>query len=66
MNSKSLFASKTFWINAIAILAGILNEVAPVIQDTTLSRSAVIYAIIMIILRKITKDPVHVRRSKDS
>lgn len=64
MEAKSIFQSKTFWVNAIVILAGILNEAVPVVQDQTLSRSAIIYAILMIVLRKLSTGPVEVKAPK--
>lgn len=63
MQPKSMFASKTFWINALVILGGVINEITPIVQDTTMSRGAIVYAILMIILRRVTKNPATFTKS---
>lgn len=57
-NSKSIFTSKTFWTNVIAVVAMVLQgltgkEIIPVEYQATL------LAVINIILRTVTKQPVN-------
>jgi len=58
---KSPASSKTVWVGIIAILAGVLNEVAPLAQqyvDQEVSRTALVSGIVMLILRAVTKSPL--------
>jgi len=57
-NSKSIFTSKTFWTNVVAVVAMTLQgltgkEIIPLEYQTT------ILAVINIILRTVTKQPVN-------
>ena len=58
---KSVASSKTMWVGLIGILAGVLNEVGPLAQqlaDQEVTRTAFVSALVMIILRFVTKSPI--------
>ncbi len=61
MESKSLFASKTFWVNAVG---GLLIPIATA-NGINLGAEdiAVIFAAVNIILRFVTSMPVHLKKS---
>lgn len=54
---KSVFTSKTFWVNAIALIAMIVQGITGN-EVITLEVQGTALAVINIILRTITKDPV--------
>ena len=55
---KSIFTSKTFWVNIVAlgamIFQGVTGNEAPVATEV----QATILAFVNVLLRSITKDPV--------
>ncbi len=55
MKPKSLFRSRTFWMQALTICAAITG-VIPLPAETT----AIVVGLINIALRVVTKDPVHI------
>ena len=55
MKPKSLFRSRTFWMQALTICAAITG-VIPLAPETT----AIVVGLINIALRAVTKDPVRV------
>lgn len=60
-DSKSVASSKTMWVGLIGILAGVLNEVGPLAQqlaDQEVTRTAFVSALVMMILRAVTKSPL--------
>lgn len=62
MNGKSVFASKTMWVNAIAFLASIATvfgvDIAPDMQAELVMG---IMAAVNIFLRFVTKEPVEMK-----
>ena len=55
MKPKSLFRSRTFWMQALTICAAITG-VIPLAPETT----AIVVGLVSIALRAVTKDPVRV------
>ncbi len=55
MKQKSIFKSKTFWVQVLSIAAAVTG-VVPLGAETT----AIVVGLINIALRAVTKDPVHV------
>ena len=58
---KSPAASRTIWVGALTILASVLNELLPTVEqfaDQEITRTALVSAIVMIVLRSITKSPL--------
>lgn len=55
---KSPLASKTLWVNVLILLMGVINEIIPLLQDTTMTRAAMVLAITNIILRYLTNSPL--------
>lgn len=55
--SKSIFASKTFWTNAVALVAMIAQGVTGK-EVMNLEVQAAILSFVNILLRFVTKDPV--------
>jgi hypothetical protein len=62
MNGKPLLRSKTFWINLITVVAGILTSVggSELIQDNpqVVGVMATVIGVVNVLLRLITKEPV--------
>ncbi len=62
MNGKPLLRSKTFWVNLITAVAGILTTVggSEFIQDKpeVVGIMATIVGVVNVLLRLVTKDPV--------
>ena len=59
--SKSPTTSKTMWVGVIAIVAAILNELGPLAQqlaDQEVTRTAFVSALVMMVLRAVTKSPI--------
>ena len=57
MDSKSIFASKTFWVNAVSLVAMVIQGITGK-EIIGLELQASILAGVNIILRFITKQPV--------
>jgi len=55
MKQKSIFKSKTFWVQVLSIAAAV-SGIVPLAPETT----AIVVGLINIALRAVTKDPVHV------
>lgn len=55
MNSKRAIQSKTLWVNYLVLIGGFINELTPVLQDQTMTRTAMGLAIVNILLRYMTK-----------
>ncbi len=64
--AKSILLSKVFWANVVAIIAGMLEakDVIDVLPNAVLPYLASIVAVINIVLRTITTQPVEVRLPK--
>ncbi len=64
MNGKSMFRSKTFWINAITAVAGVLTTLggSELIQDNpqVAGIAATVIGVVNVILRLVTKEPVSI------
>lgn len=62
MQSKSLFRSKTFWVNALTLVAGVTGYVAghEVLQDYTsvLPLLVAVQGGVNIVLRLLTTQPI--------
>jgi hypothetical protein len=56
MDSKKWYTSKTLWVNLIAVVAEVLGVVAGI--NITPELAVTILAVINIILRAITKEPI--------
>ena len=54
MKPKSIWKSKTFWMQALSIAAAV-SGVIPLPPETT----AIVVGLLNIALRAVTKDPVH-------
>lgn len=59
MNSKSLFASRTFWFNALSASAEVLQLVSQT-QIVPPGTIAIVSGLVNIGLRMITTQPVHI------
>ena len=58
---KSPAASRTIWVGVLTVIAAVFNELAPIAQqfaDKEITRTALISAVVMIVLRSITKSPL--------
>ena len=58
---KSPAASRTIWVGVLTVIAAVLNEGLPLAQkfaDQEITRTALVSAIVMIVLRSITKSPI--------
>ena len=58
---KSPAASRTIWVGVLTVIAAVFNELAPIAQkfaDQEITRTALISAVVMIVLRSITKSPL--------
>lgn len=68
--SKSLFASKTFWVNAIAALVALLSSLSGselIAGNPQLAQAFVlIVSLLNVYLRWLTDSPVHLARSSRS
>lgn len=60
MFSKSLFTSKTFWVNLLAGFVGVAGEASGVIPAAYAPYIAAAVGIANIILRLVSNGPVHV------
>jgi hypothetical protein len=64
METKSIFQSKTFWINAITAVAGILTTIggSDLIQQNPQAAGvmAIVIGVANVLLRLVTKQPVKV------
>lgn len=56
--TKSGAKSKTLWINYLVVIGAVINEITPVLQDSNMTRTAMILAVVNIILRYVTKGAV--------
>jgi hypothetical protein len=61
MNPKSIFASLTIWLNFLAAIGLTANEILPVVNNPALSKTAIILAVINILLRFKTKQPISLK-----
>lgn len=61
--SKSLWKSKTFWVNLIAFCAFLIQSKTGFLIDENLQAQALM--IVNIVLRTITKEPIAWKKGKD-
>ena len=61
--TKSLFASKTFWVNLIsgAVLFLALPELSTVLGPDAIRYTTLVQAVLNIVLRLVTVEPVSIR-----
>ena len=58
MQTKSIFESRTIWLNAIVAVLAIYDQVAPFIPPAWVPKIAAIVGVLNIILRLVTTQPV--------
>lgn len=58
-NSKSIFSSKTFWVNVIAVIGMIVQGATGSTFLIGVENQATILALVNIVLRTVTKQPVN-------
>ena len=55
---KSIFTSKTFWVNLLALIGIVIQGLTGSEVLVNLETQAIILSVINILLRTVTKDPV--------
>ena len=63
---KSIFKSKTFWVNAAVIIVGVASMLTDPVQygPEVAKWAAVVLAVVNIVLRTITTGPVSIKPQK--
>ena len=63
---KSIFKSKTFWVNAAVIIVGVASMLTDPVQygPEVAKWAAVVLAVVNIVLRTVTTGPVSIKPQK--
>lgn len=62
--SKSLFLSKTFWVNVLGVIIGIGGYVTGLVPAEYEAIAVSGLAFLNVVLRTMTKEPVHITEPK--
>jgi hypothetical protein len=60
VHAKSIFASKTFWVNALTLAATILGSLSGVLPPEAAPYVAGVLSVVNIMLRVVTDSPVKI------
>lgn len=58
MQTKPAIQSWTLWVNFLIMFASVVNELAPMLKDPTVSRTTLVVALINILLRYRTSSTI--------